>query len=89
VNFHSTEEEIMKSKLVASALLGLAVVVLGAGRAQSEASARPSSAHVPRVIVPYLSHGAGVWVSRTSGRPVSHPGSTAAPATPGVHYTRP
>jgi hypothetical protein len=78
----------MKSKLVASALLGLALAGLAAGRAQTEA-AGPNNAHVPQTIVPYLSHGAGVWVDRETGRPVSRPGSGAAPATPGVHYARP
>ena len=78
----------MKSKLVASALLGLALAGLAAGRAQTEA-AGPNNAHVTQTIVPYLSHGAGVWVDRETGRPVSRPGSGAAPATPGVHYARP
>ena len=56
----------MKSKLVASALLGLALAGLAAGRAQTEA-AGPNNAHVPQTIVPYLSHGAGVWVDRRPG----------------------
>lgn len=79
----------MKSKLVASALLGLALAGLAAGRAQTEAAAGPNNAHLPQTIVPYLSHGAGVWVDRETGMPVSRPGSGAAPATPGVHYARP
>ena len=79
----------MKSRLVASALLGLALAVLAPGRAHIEAATGASSARAPQMIVPYLSHGAGVWVERTTGRPVSHPGSSAAPATPGVHYLRP
>ena len=88
VNF-PTKEEIMKSKLVGSALLGLALAVLAPGGAHIEAAAGASSARAPQMIVPYLSHGAGVWVERTTGRPVSPPGSSAAPATPGVHYLRP
>jgi hypothetical protein len=88
VNF-PTKEEIMKSKLVASALLGLALAVLAPGRTHIEPAAGASRAHAPQTIVPYLSHGAGVWVERTTGRPVSIPGSGAAPATPGVHYLRP
>jgi anaerobic selenocysteine-containing dehydrogenase len=79
----------MKSRLVASALLGLALAVLAPGRAHVEAAAGASSARAPQTIVPYLSHGAGVWVERTTGRPVSRPGSGPAPATPGVHYARP
>jgi anaerobic selenocysteine-containing dehydrogenase len=79
----------MKSKLVAAAVLSLALAGLASGRAQTEAAAGPSSARVPQKIVPYLSHGAGVWVERTTGRPVSRPGSGPAPATPGVHYARP
>ncbi len=79
----------MKSKPVASALLGLALAGLASGRAHTEADAAPNSAPVPQTIVPYLSHGAGVWVDRKTGRPVSRPGSGAAPATPGVHYARP
>ena len=79
----------MKTTLVASALLGLALAGLAPGLAHTEAAARPTGTGAPQTVVPYLSHGAGVWVERTSGRPVSHPGSTAAPATPGVHYTRP
>jgi hypothetical protein len=79
----------MNSKLVASALLSLALAVLALGGAHTEAAAGPNSARVPQTIVPYLSHGAGVWVDRTTGRPVSLPGSSAAPATPGVHYLRP
>ena len=79
----------MKSKLVASALLGLALAVLAPGGAHIEAAAGASSARAPQTIVPYLSHGAGVWVERTTGRPVSRPGASPAPATPGVHYLRP
>jgi len=79
----------MKTKLVASALLGIALAVLAPGRAQTEAATGPTSAHVPQTIVPYLSHGAGVWVERATGKPVSRPGSGPAPATPGVHYARP
>jgi anaerobic selenocysteine-containing dehydrogenase len=79
----------MKSKLVASALLGLALAVLTPGRAQTESAAGASSARAPQTIVPYLSHGAGVWVERSTGRPVSRPGASPAPATPGVHYLRP
>ena len=79
----------MKSTLVASALLGLAVAGLAPGRAHIEAAAPPGTARVPQTIVPYLSHGAGVWVERTTGRPVSRPGFGPAPVTPGVHYARP
>ena len=79
----------MKSKLVAPALVGLALAVLAPGRARTEAATRPTGAHLPQTIVPYLSHGAGVWVERTTGRPVSRPGARPAPATPGVHYALP
>ena len=79
----------MKIRVVATALLGFALAGLAPGRAQTEVAARPTGAHVPQTIVPYLSHGAGVWIERATGRPVSRSGSSPAPATPGVHYTGP
>ena len=74
----------MKSKLVGAAFVAVAVAGIASAPAQTGAAARPSSARAPQTVVPYLSHGAGVWVERGTGRPVSRPG--AAPATAGVHY---
>jgi hypothetical protein len=74
----------MKKWFVSTAACTLALAAAVAGSAQRTPTAVQAR---PTLVVPYLSHGAGVWVEGRTGRPVAVTGS-AAPATPGLHYAR-
>jgi hypothetical protein len=75
----------MKKWFVSAVACTVALAAAVAGSAHPTATSRAQAR--PALVVPYLSHGAGVWVEGRTGRPVAVAGA-AAPATPGVHYAR-
>ena len=72
-------------RLITTFGCALAAAGLSAGGATG---ATQPDAKPPKLVVPYLSHGAGVYLDRT-GIPVPRPrGAPAGPAKRGVHRAR-